>query len=571
MNISQYIAAFLANAGVQNVYELSGGMIMQLLDAIYVQGQPRLINVYHEQAAAFAADAAGRVAGIPGVALATSGPGAVNLLTGIGSCYFDSSPAVFITGQVNRHEQKGTRSIRQLGFQETDVVTMAGPITKAAYRIEDSAEVPELLCRAFDLAVNGRPGPVLLDIPMDVFRSQIDAPVPHWKRSPPEEDLAPAEQQLRQLQESLAQAERPLILAGGGVRAADAHKQFVTLVELLQIPVVNSLLAVDALTSSHPLHAGMIGTYGNRWSNTAISRSDLLLVLGSRLDIRQTGADTTSFAAGRQIWHVDTEQGEINNRVTGCYAIRSHLQSFCRDAANALEPVSCQPWLDEIDSLRKKWPDTSELDGCHGINPNEFMHVLSAGKTPSAWCVDVGLHQMWSAQSLEINGSSRFLTSGGMGAMGFALPAALGVALTCPGQPAVVIAGDGGFQLNLQELQTVAQHRLPIKIVVLNNNSHGMTRQFQDTYFEKRYAGTVEGYSTPAFDKIAAAYGVRSKRISSPEEMSAAAEWFWASEDEPVLLEVQVPTTTNAYPKLAFGLPISEMEPQATPREMEAT
>jgi len=480
MNVSEYVTEFLFQAGVRSAFELSGGMIMHLLDAVQRDGRLKLVNVYHEQAAAFAADAVGRMTGIPGVAFGTSGPGAVNLLTGVGSAFFDSSPAVFITGQVNRHEQKGSRNIRQLGFQETDVVAMAAPITKWACRITDAAQVPAALEEAFNTAVSGRPGSVLLDIPMDVFRSSVDEPLRTWRR--PDAKAVDAEhhqltQYVDSLQSAISAAKRPLILAGAGVRAARAAQEFRIFCENSGLPVVWSLMACDLLPSSDSRAVGMIGTYGNRWANLAIAESDLLVVLGSRLDIRQTGADTKSFATGRRIFHVDAEAAEINNRVTSCTGFVSDLRTFFT-AAN--EHLRCPPkrdWLEHIQTLRRRWPDTDELKGCDGINPNIFMHQPSEGRRPAAWCVDVGLHQMWAAQSLEISQDSRFLTSGGMGAMGFALPAGIGCAFACETpSTVVVIAGDGGFQLNIQELQSVVHHQLPIKMVVLNNHCHGMTR-----------------------------------------------------------------------------------------------
>lgn len=575
MNVSEYVTEFLHRAGVRAAFELSGGMIMHLLDAVQRDGRLQLVNVYHEQAAAFAADAVGRMTGVPGVAFGTSGPGAINLLTGVGSAFFDSSPAVFITGQVNRHEQRGNRKIRQLGFQETDVVEMATPITKWACRITDASQVPDALCRAFDIAVSGRPGAVLLDIPMDVFRSAVEAPMRSWVH-PQNADSAVSTGGIAEfctrLNEAIRTAQRPLILAGSGVRAAGCQTAFREFCRAAGLPVVWSLLACDLLGHADSHAVGMIGTYGNRWANLAVAHSDLLLVLGSRLDIRQTGADTQSFAAGRRVFHVDIEAGEINNRVLGCDGLQADLRQFLTTAINMVQSAQNDDWLQQIRSLRQQWPDTSELSGCPGINPNVLMHQLSANRAPAAWCVDVGLHQMWAAQSLEISDSSRFLTSGGMGAMGFALPAALGVAFACEkSQPVVVIAGDGGFQLNIQELQTVVHHHLPIKIVVMNNRSHGMTRQFQDTYFGGRYAGTVWGYSTPSFAAVAAAYGLRSECVTDPREVLSSVERFWADPLEPCLLEVAIETGVNAYPKLAFGRPISEMEPFAKPVEMEAT
>jgi acetolactate synthase-1/2/3 large subunit len=578
LTVSQYVVRFLKAEGIRTVFELSGGMIMHLLDAVQQEGGIELLNVYHEQAAAFAADATGRLSGLPGVAFGTSGPGATNLLTGIGSSFFDSSPTVFITGQVNRHEQKGTREIRQLGFQETDIVAMARPVTKLAVRVTEPAQIVELLPRAFALATAGRPGAVLLDIPMDVFRAVIEVAGPPAASAVRPEPAIPAAgvgEAIEELKRALAVAERPLILAGGGIRAALAQSELAHFAEGLSIPAVHSLLACDVLPHGHPLRVGMIGTYGNRWANLALAESDLLLVLGSRLDIRQTGADTRSFGAGRRIFHVDVEAAEINNRVTNCVAIHCDLRGFFAHAMPAA-PVPAdtgrQRWLARIGELRDQWPDTAELAGASGINPNVLMHEVSRGRRMGAVCVDVGLHQMWAAQSLELAAPARFLTSGGMGAMGFALPAALGAACHWRRQlPVLVIAGDAGFQLNIQELQTIAHHRLPVKIVVMNNRCHGMTRQFQDTYFAARYTGTVWGYSTPDFAAVAAAYGLPSRLLSEPADLGAACDWLWQEPLAPALLEVAIDLHTNAYPKMAFGKPISEMEPFAKPLGMEAT
>ena len=552
---------------------------MHLLDALHLDGAIKVINVYHEQSAAFAADAIGRMTGIPGVALATSGPGAINLLTGIGSSYFDSSPTVFITGQVNRHEQKGAKPIRQLGFQETDIVVMASAITKMAVCINDPSTVPAILEQAFTIAVDGRPGSVLVDIPMDVFRAKLD-PLQELKLTTPTSTLPrpPAVDSLEiaSLLRAIAAAKCPIILAGNGVRASGGRNDMLRFAELLNLPVVHSLLACDLLPYSHPLRCGMIGTYGNRWANVALSQADLILVLGSRLDIRQTGAETASFARGRVIYHVEVDFAEINNRLDSCIGIHSDLLSFFECAiaiAQRNAPGhSRYLWHEQIANLRRQWPDTSELQVGEHINPNHFMHQLTRGRNFGAVCVDVGLHQMWAAQSMELAHDSRFLTSGGMGAMGFALPAAVGAAFSLHGASTVlVVAGDGGFQINIQELQCVAHHRLPLKMVVMNNRCNGMTRAFQDTYFESRRIGTAWGYSAPNFVSIAAAYGIASRLLSSPESMDECIAWLWADPLEPCLLEVSIDLATNAYPKMAFGRPMSEMEPFAAPLEMKGT
>jgi len=575
MKVKDYVAHFLAEQGVPCVFELPGGMSAHFIDALCQQGRVRIVSVHHEQSAAFAADAVGRLTGVPGVALATSGPGAVNLLTGVGSCHFDSSPAVFITGQVNRSELKGDRAIRQLGFQETDVVSMARPITKAAWQARGPEEVPRLLREAFALAVAGRPGPVLIDIPMDVQSSEVEDDAEADTHNDAGRENAVDEEVLRELFEQLSKARRPLLLVGGGVRASRSTALLRALVEKIRVPVVNSVMAVDALPFEDPMRVGMIGTYGNRWANLAIGRSDFMLVLGSRLDIRQTGADTKSFKSDRTVFHVDCEAGEVNNRVTGCRAVVSELSDFLKAALNYSSDREFDEraeWLEEIAELRRTWPDTRELLDIKGINPNALMHRLSSvSARAAAYVVDVGLHQMWAAQSLELTAGQQFLTSGGMGAMGFALPASLGAATVLAPRPVVVVAGDGGFQLNIQELQTVVRNSLPVKMVIMNNRSQGMIRQFQQTYFDGRYQSSVWGYSTPDFARVAEAYGIAGRRVEEEGEAEEALRWLWQEPDRPALLEVMIDVNANAYPKIAFGRPLTEMEPHATPVELEAT
>ncbi len=575
MNAADYIVQILRQQKVTHVYELVGGMITFLIDALHRDGHIRVISMHHEQGAAFAVDGHGRMTGLPAVALATSGPGATNLLTGIASCYFDSTPAVFITGQVNRHEMKGSSGVRQLGFQETDIVSMAKPVTKAAWQILDAAELPRRLSEAFALACEGRPGPVLLDIPMDVQRANIAETISPAHATPPALSDESSREAVSAILENLARAKRPLILAGGGIRASHAATLFREAAEALGVPVVYSLLGVDVLPYSSPLRVGMIGSYGNRWANLALDASDFLLVLGSRLDVRQTGADTKGFKAGRQIHHVDCDPSEVNNRVTGCTFAHSTLDRFLPfliEKAGSAKRIPREAWLREIQGLRTAWPDTSECNADGGINPNAFMHALSGVSTAAAaYVVDVGQHQMWAAQSLRLGPEQRFLTSGGMGAMGFALPASIGAAFAATPLPVVVIAGDGGFQCNIQELETVARNSLPLKIVVLNNRTHGMVRQFQESYFQGRYASTLWGYSAPDFRRVAEAYGIDSAVIRNPYEIAGALNELWKQADKPYLLEVAVSTGANAYPKLAFGKGLSSMEPLEKPIAMEST
>ena len=563
MKVSDYINSFLKKNEIKFIFEMSGGMIAHILDSIYQKNEIKIVSMKHEQSAAFAADAVGRLTGRPGVAMATSGPGATNLITGIGSSYFDSSPTMFITGQVNRNELKKNRKIRQLGFQETDIVSIIKPITKKAFRANNAKNVPNLLEKAYEISVSGRPGPVLLDLPMDIQSTQI-------KMSKVKKVLIKSKKfykknLLKKLLLDLQNSKKPIVLVGGGIHSSYSLDLFREFIQLIKIPVVNSLMAVDALSYYDPLRVGFIGSYGNRWANITLSNSDFVLVLGSRLDVRQTGSQVKEFKGNKTIYHVDCEKGEINNRISGCVVVNSTLQSFLTSIIKYIGKKEFQTrkdWIDEINYLKNLFPDYKENSKISGINPNNFMHKLSKfSKKASVIVSDVGQHQMWAAQSLELRKNQRFLTSGGMGSMGFGLPASIGAAFTKSPSPIVLIAGDGGFQSNIQELQTVAHHNLPIKIVILNNRCHGMVRQFQEKLFDKRYQSSLWGYSAPNFEKIALSYRIKAKTIKTESEIEKALEWLWKQPKDPQLLQVMIDTFTNAYPKMVFGLPNYKMEP----------
>ena len=572
MKVSDYIAKFIEEKGISSVFELSGGMITHILDSLNQKTNVQIVTMHHEQGAAFAAEGFARITGLPGLALATSGPGATNLLTGIGSCYFDSTPAIFITGQVNRHELKGERGIRQLGFQETDIVTMAKPITKYCVQVHDPQKLPQILENAFRISLEGRPGPVLVDIPMDVQRAQIEAEVTSHQ-NPIFNHLDT--KLLDNLTEDILNAKRPLILVGRGVKAGFAQKQFDTFVMHTKVPVITTLLGIDTIPFDDEQRIGFVGSYGNRWANIAFGECDLLIVLGARLDIRQTGADT-KFIENRKIYHIDCEAAEINNRVKGCVAIVSTLLNFFEQMQQRMQTTTFSSpieWMQYIAQLKKKWPDIKELE-TQGINPNVFMHMLSKeSQKAKAFLADVGSHQMWAAQSLEINREQHFLTSGGMGAMGFSLPAGIGASIALNKKPVVVLVGDGCMQINIQEMQTIVRNNLPVKIIVLNNRTLGMIRQFQDSYFESRYQSTFWGYDAPDFTKVAIAYGIVAKTIQNIDEINDAINWLWTDENttKPQLLQVMIDPQTNTYPKIAFGMPITEMEPFVKPIDMEGT
>ena len=564
MTVSTYIARFLKGKGIDTVFELQGGMITRILDAIHHEGGIKIVSMHHEQAAAMAADAYGRITNKPGVALATSGPGATNLLTGIGNCYFDSVPAIFITGQVNLNEQKGNLTTRQIGFQETDIVSIAIPVTKKAFAIKTLEEIPYVLEEAFQIAISGRPGPVLIDIPMNFQNEEIET-IEIMDFNPILLDNNdPIQSFIKNFTVALNKSKRPLVLVGRGIRSSGMSDQFLYFLQKFKIPVVTSLLGLDVIPYTHPERIGFIGTYGNRWANYALGNCDLLLVLGSRLDLRQTGSDIPSFKNGKEVYHVDIEKVELNNRIKGCETLNVNLSDFFNQVnSTKLLFHSPQEWKSEIEEKKQLRLDTKELENITGINPNIFLHQLShASKNSVAYTADTGNNQMWSAQSLELSNSQVFLTSGGMGAMGYSLPAAIGISIAMGNRPVVCITGDGGFQINIQELQTICRNSLPIKIIVLNNNCLGMIRQFQDAYFDSCYQSTVWGYDSPEFTKVAIAYGIESYSITNEDEIEKGLNLLWENTDQPFLLNVEIDIHTNVFPKTMFGSPITDMEPK---------
>jgi acetolactate synthase-1/2/3 large subunit len=562
-------------------------MITHLLDSISRQTSIKIVSCHHEQAAAFAAEGDARIRGIPGVALATSGPGATNLLTGIGSCFFDSTPTIFITGQVNTHELKQERKIRQLGFQETDIISVAQPLCKWAIQAQKAADLPLILERAFQIALEGRPGPCLIDIPMNVQAEEIDDTVAHYYlqrgRSRVVDGLTVQPFQaetgqvigfLEKLRMAIAKANKPLLLMGGGC-AAPANRQAArAIVESFGIPVVLSLMAVDLLPESHELRVGFIGSYGNRWANKTLGQADLLLVIGSRLDIRQTGSDLESFCEGKEIWQIDIDSAEIGQRVKTDSSLCCSIQAFANQLIGPEQLKSSpQPaWMQQINSQRSLYPAVREYTAePEEINPILLLKQLSQlAPDPCQYVTDVGQHQMWAAQSLEFRSDDRFLTSGGMGAMGFGLPAAIGAAMARADLTTVLISGDGSFQLNLQELETIRRNELSIKILLFNNHCHGMVRQFQESYFHGNLQSTVSGYSAPDFTRVAKAYGIQAARLDSTKDTIQALSELLNSKG-PSLLEVPLSVGSKVYPKLAFGRRFGEMEPEATPVAMEST
>ena len=599
MKLSDYVIDFLVAKGVTHVFEVCGGSLAHLLDSLYGRMDISTVSMHHETAAAFAAEGYSRACGNIGVAMATSGPGATNFVTGIGSCYFDSIPCLFITGQVNTYEFKFDKPTRQIGFQETDIVKIVKPITKKAELLMDEHRVRYSLQEAIYEAENGRPGPVLLDIPLNIQRASIDVESlvsfddgakakcksgarGRWEMVGCTEgksnidDKIIVDRIILQVIDLIKASARPIILAGGGVRLAGAREELLTFARRTGIPVVASLMGLDAFPHDDPLFSGMIGTYGNRYANLSIANSDLVIALGTRLDTRQTGTRPETFARGAKIIHVDIDPFELDNKIKAFMPINSDLRDFL-ERLNGYEvedvKLKIDSWKERINGYKRRYPAHQaplgeSIDG--SIDPNYFMHILSRYLPRDAIiCVDIGQNQMWSAQSLEINGTQRFLTQGGMASMGCALPMAIGASFAEPGKMVVAIAGDGGLQLNIQELQTVYHHDLPIKTILLNNSCYGMVRQFQEQYFEGRCQSTVIGYSCPDFQDVVSAYKIPSRRITQNSEISDALEMLFNNMN-PEFLEVKIDADFKVNPKLSVNRPVEDQDPLLSRQELEA-
>lgn len=563
MTVSDFIAKYLYSQGVDCVFEMIGGMTVRLIDAIYRHGGIEIVSMHHEQAAAFAACGWAQIKHIPGVALATSGPGATNLITGIATAYFDSIPAVFITGQVNQSEMKNGRACRQMGFQEMDVVSVVKPITKYAVQLECADDIMSVLPQAFETALNGRPGPVLIDIPMNLQKEELaDFNKINSIDIPTTVSNALTRQFCASINVALAHSKRPLFLLGGGVIQSQSENLVQQLLEKTHIPAVYSLHGKGILPTSHKYLIGLIGSYGNRWANKVLYESDLLIILGSRLDVRQTGADTVSFAQNKRIFQVDIDKAELNNRVEVTQYLHGDLRDVLNDLCENINEIDSTEWLCEINTHRTKWPDTEELVCGDNINPNQLLQILGSvsRNKVAGFTSDVGANQVWSAQSLALHKNQFYLTSGGMGSMGYALPTAIGASIAAGEAQVVVVAGDGGIQCNIQELEIITRLKLPIKVLVLNNHSLGMVRQFQEEYQDKRYPGTVLTYGTPDLTKIASAYGIVSQRLSHTEDVEHMLNWL-VNINEPALLEVEIAVETGIYPKMQFGHQLNDMYP----------
>ena len=550
---AQIIWEALVREGVKTVFGYPGGAILPAYDAM-LDYPIRHVLVRHEQGATHMADGYARASGEVGVAVATSGPGATNMVTGIATAMLDSSPIVCITGQV------GSKLVGTDAFQETDVTGVTLPITKHNYLVSHVDDIAPTIHEAMYIARSGRPGPVLVDITKDAQQASTEL---HWDPSDVKlpgyrPDLSPTKAELRQAAELINGAKRPMIFAGHGVMLSDSMALVRQLAERSNIPVAMTLLGIGGFPAQHPLNLGMMGMHGEVWVNQAIQEADLLLALGMRFDDRVTGNLKTYAPNARKI-HIDIDPAEFNKNVKVDVALAGDLSAVLETLLPHVESGDRSQWVSAIDEMKgdvavkdiQNLPDSGHLYAAHVIND---IWRITEGK--AIVVTDVGQHQMWEAQYYHHNEPRTLITSGGLGTMGFALPAAIGAKLACPEKEVWVVAGDGGFQMTMCELATIAQEKININIAIINNGYLGMVRQWQEFFYERRYAATP--LLSPDFAKLAECFGLRGIVVDKRQDVVPTIESARA-EDATVVVEFKVEQEDTVYPMVPAGADLHDM------------
>jgi acetolactate synthase-1/2/3 large subunit len=567
MKASDALARYFEAHGMTLCFEVAGGMITHLLDSLSSRPGMRIVSMHHEQAAAFAAEGVSRISQGRqlAVAMATSGPGATNLVTGIASCWFDSIPCLFLTGQVNESEQKGELKVRQQGFQEMDVVSMVGSFTKMAASVQNGGELLPRLHQAIESARSGRKGPVLLDVS---FNAQVEevgtAEAEAWIHRPWAEAPPPMMDVERSAaaREMIRSSRRPLICLGGGAAWSSRLSAALDTFNRKRVPYVATLMGCQWMAAS-PMYLGMMGTYGRRAANWAVQNCDLLIAVGSRLDIRQTGADARDFARNAKIIQVDIDPGQLGNRVAADLSLNASADEFLTMLIDELgrRGEAYSAWPAAMEGAKAalevdEYPDEE-------LSPVDIFREVNAAARgrPTAFVMDVGNHQMWAAALLDLGSGQSAHFSGGHGAMGFGLPASIGISSAWREGRVLNITGDGSLQMNIQELDTLRRLGPDVTVLVLDNASLGMVRNFQDMYFGGRNQSTVIGYSRPDFAKVAAAYGLRATAVSSAEGLRRALRAEMEG-NGPGLVHVLMEGGAECRPRLAFGARLDEQLPR---------
>ncbi|MDN7247504.1 biosynthetic-type acetolactate synthase large subunit [Planococcus shenhongbingii] len=544
----------LKEQGVDVIFGYPGGAVLPIYDALH-RNPIRHVLARHEQGAIHAAEGYARVSGKTGVVIATSGPGATNLVTGIADAMLDSLPLVVFTGQV------ASTVIGTDAFQEADIIGITQPITKHNYQVKNVEDFPRIIKEAFYIASTGRPGPVVVDIPKDISTEMFLTDFPQDKaiHLPGYQPTTnPNYLQIQKAIEALSTAKKPLILAGAGVLAAQATKELQIFVERHQIPVTNTLLGLGSIGGSHKLFLGMAGMHGTYTANTAICECDVLLNIGARFDDRLTG-NLASFAPNAKVIHIDIDPAEIGKNVPTAIPIVADAKEALRELLNqSFESPDTIDWLQHLSANIVEYPLHYKADKERGILPQqavELIHRLTGGD--AVVTTDVGQHQMWTAQYYKFNHPHNWVTSGGLGTMGFGFPAAIGAQLAKPNDMVISVVGDAGFQMTLQELSLLQELRLPVKVVILNNQSLGMVRQWQETFYEERYSQSLI-HVQPDFVKLAQAYDIQGYKVETMEEAEKVFAEAFAS-TEPALIDCRVVQMENVYPMVAPGKGLDEM------------
>ncbi len=551
----------LVRHGVKHIFGYPGGAILPIYDELYkaeAQGLVKHVLVRHEQGAAHAADGYARATGNVGVCFATSGPGATNLVTGIATAQMDSIPMVVVTGQVTR------AAIGTDAFQEIDIHGITLPIVKHSYVVRDPNQMAQIVAEAFHIAKTGRPGPVLIDVPKDVGNEEIDyipvAPgdvnIPGYM--PP---LDGDELLIEAAIALLRNAERPLLYVGGGAITSGAHAEIKTLAEIFAAPVTTTLMGKGAVDEHHPLAVGMLGMHGTAYANFAVSQCDLLVAIGARFDDRVAG-NLEKFASKAKVIHIDIDPAEVGKNRVPEVPIVGDVKAVLKTLLAKLtdqdkpDPQQTQSWRDQVDTWKQDFPLVAPTYPDQ-ISPQSVIVELTTQAPHAYYTTDVGQHQMWAAQFLK-NGPRQWISSAGLGTMGFGLPAAMGVQVALPDEQVICVSGDASFQMNLQELATLAQYGLNVKTVILNNGWQGMVRQWQQTFFGERYSSSNMEIGMPNFVLLAQAFGLKGMVVNDPAEMSEAIATMLAH-DGPVLMDVRVRRDENCYPMIPPGKSNADM------------